>query len=59
MSTESSRRDFFDDVIYDRFIFQITKLRSPSALSSYLKQVQDYLKQEFIFTVNIHDWVWG
>jgi len=47
---ESSQRDFFIDMVVDRFILKITILRSPPVPPSYPKQERDYLKQGAVFT---------
>jgi len=47
---ESSRRDFFIDMVVNGFIFK-NKVSSPPVSPSYLKQVWDYLKQGLGFTV--------
>jgi len=50
ITISSFRRDLFIDIVFDRFIFKITKLRSAPVSPSYLKQVWNYLKQGVDFT---------
>jgi len=49
---ENPRRDLFIDLVVDRFVLKIIKLRSPPVSPAYPKQVWDYQKLGLAFAVS-------